>query len=90
MLALVVAARRDPQTWTALESRLSAWLFVAVLQGAIGYLQYFTGVPELLVGAHLAGATGLWVVTLALMLDVLGSGRRPVPVAAAAPVAVLR
>jgi cytochrome c oxidase assembly protein subunit 15 len=28
--------------------------------GAIGWTQYLTGVPELLVGLHLAGATALW------------------------------
>lgn len=50
-------------------SRLSAWIFVALLQGGVGYLQYFNGVPELLVGAHIALATGLWVITLMLCLD---------------------
>jgi cytochrome c oxidase assembly protein subunit 15 len=35
-----------------------AWLLVAVtaLQALIGYTQYFTGLPEVLVGAHMAGA----------------------------------
>jgi cytochrome c oxidase assembly protein subunit 15 len=37
---------------------------VAVLQGGIGYLQYFTEVPPLLVGLHVAGATLVWVMTL--------------------------
>jgi cytochrome c oxidase assembly protein subunit 15 len=32
-------------------------LLAAVLvQGAIGYTQYFTGLPSLLVGMHMAGA----------------------------------
>ena len=30
---------------------------VLVAQAAVGYSQYFTGDPVLLVGAHLAGAT---------------------------------
>ena len=34
---------------------------VALLQGAIGYIQYFTGIPELLVAAHLLGATLVWI-----------------------------
>lgn len=39
-----------------------AWRLFALTcaQGAIGYLQYFTGVPELLVMAHLLGAVALW------------------------------
>ena len=35
--------------------------FVSVLQGAIGYLQYLTGVPVVLVGFHIAGATAFWL-----------------------------
>ncbi len=36
-------------------------LGVALAQAAIGYVQYFTDVPVLLVGAHIAGATALTV-----------------------------
>lgn len=50
-------------------SRLSAWIFVALLQGGIGYVQYFNGVPELFVGTHIALATGLWVITMMFCLD---------------------
>lgn len=35
--------------------------YVAVAQGAIGYLQYFTGVPVFLVAFHIAGATAFWL-----------------------------
>lgn len=33
---------------------------LAVLQGAIGYLQFFTGVPVELVALHIAGSVALW------------------------------
>ena len=37
------------------------WILgIALAQGGIGYLQYFTGVPELLVAAHLLGVVILW------------------------------
>jgi len=39
---------------------IQALLFAAVFQGAIGYAQYFTGVPVALVAAHIVGATALW------------------------------
>lgn len=39
---------------------IQALLFAAVFQGAIGYAQYFTGVPVALVALHIAGATALW------------------------------
>jgi cytochrome c oxidase assembly protein subunit 15 len=39
-------------------TRRTAWLLVAVtlLQAVIGYTQYFTGLPEVLVGLHMTGA----------------------------------
>ena len=40
---------------------LQSVLFVAVLQAAVGWTQYFTGVPAALVAVHIAGATGLWL-----------------------------
>ena len=43
-------------------------LAVLVAQGALGYVQYFTGVPALLVGFHVAGATAVWVAVLRLHL----------------------
>jgi cytochrome c oxidase assembly protein subunit 15 len=65
-LALVVTLRRHGR-YHEHASRLSTWLFIALVQGGIGYVQYFNGVPELLVGAHLAGATALWVATVHLV-----------------------
>ena len=50
-------------------SNLSTWIFIGLLQAGIGYTQYFNGVPELLVGAHIAAATALWVVTVWLVLE---------------------
>ena len=37
---------------------------VIVGQGAVGYLQYFTGVPEGLVGLHVMGSVLVWVAVL--------------------------
>ncbi len=48
--------------------RSEVLLAVLVAQAALGYLQYFTGVPALLVGFHIAGATALWVAVLRLHL----------------------
>ena len=47
-------------------------LGVALAQGLIGYVQYFTGVPVLLVGAHITGAAVLWIVTVFFWLTVRG------------------
>jgi cytochrome c oxidase assembly protein subunit 15 len=40
---------------------VAIFLIVSLSQGAIGYIQYFTGLPELIVGAHLLGATLVWI-----------------------------
>ena len=39
---------------------LSVFLIICLVQGLIGYVQYFTGLPELIVAAHLLGATLVW------------------------------
>ncbi len=63
-LALVVVLRRDRALFDRLSSNVSTWMFIAVVQGGIGYLQYFNDIPATLVAAHVAGATALWVVTV--------------------------
>jgi cytochrome c oxidase assembly protein subunit 15 len=35
-----------------------------VTQGGIGYLQYFTGVPVVLVAAHIVGAVSFFIAVL--------------------------
>jgi cytochrome c oxidase assembly protein subunit 15 len=69
-LALVLAwrVRRSPVDRPQLLGAVSSWLFVAVLQAVVGYVQYFSGVPVLLVAVHVAGATALFASTVALTL----------------------
>lgn len=44
-----------------LRKRIAIFGLVALAQGAIGFLQYYQGLPELLVGAHLLGVTLIWI-----------------------------
>ena len=46
-------------------------LATLVAQAAVGYAQYFTGVPALLVGIHIAGATAVWVAALRFNLGLV-------------------
>ena len=62
--------------------RASALLTAVVLQGGLGYLQYATGVPELLVGLHVLGSMLVWAAALRLYLTLA----EPRPVAAPTPV----
>ena len=69
-VALLLAFRaRVGGPASALRPALSIWLFTALLQAAIGYTQYFTGVPAILVGAHVAGATAVQLTTVMVLLD---------------------
>lgn len=40
-----------------------------ILQAGVGYVQYFSGVPVILVGIHVAGATFTWIAVLWFHLD---------------------
>jgi cytochrome c oxidase assembly protein subunit 15 len=40
-------------------------VLVELAQGLVGFVQYFTGLPVLLVGAHMLGACLVWTATLA-------------------------
>ena len=51
-------------------------LGVALAQGLVGYVQYFTGVPEALVIAHMLGAS---LLVVALTNGILALRRRGVP-----------
>jgi cytochrome c oxidase assembly protein subunit 15 len=70
-LALVLArllGRRSIDR-ALLERPLGMWMFIAVMQALIGYVQYFSAVPEILVGVHLLGATLLTIATFQLWLS---------------------
>jgi heme a synthase len=54
-------------------------LVVELSQGVIGFVQYFTGLPVVLVAFHLLGACLVWVAALRLLL----ATRAPAPVPAA-------
>lgn len=63
LLATLVMAWRRGVSLRALR-RGSVAVAVAVAQSALGYTQYFTGVPALLVGLHILGATAVWIAVL--------------------------
>ena len=52
------------------------FLGVSLAQGAIGYTQYFTGIPEILVAGHLAGATIFWIAAWRIRLSVVRTSQQ--------------
>ncbi|MDY7104591.1 MAG: COX15/CtaA family protein [Actinomycetota bacterium] len=71
LVALTLAAyrlvRRDPSA-ELLRRGLLGLMAVEVVQAAIGYAQYFTDVPPLLVGLHLLGASLVWIAAVEVWL----------------------
>jgi heme a synthase len=51
-----------------------ALLAMIGLQGMIGYIQYFTGLPAGLVWVHVCGSTLIWIVALRLMFALRDRG----------------
>jgi cytochrome c oxidase assembly protein subunit 15 len=64
-----------------LENAISTVLVVALTQGAVGYIQYFNGVPVVLVALHVGFATALWlsVVYLLVATRSVVAGEQPLP-----------
>lgn len=58
-------------------------LAVELAQGLIGFVQYFTGLPVILVGFHLLGACLVWIAALRLLLATSTRQPAPAPVTAA-------
>lgn len=69
LVAVLLRLRRrgaDARVFGAAER----FLTVLVLQIAIGYAQYFSGVPPLLVGVHVLGSCLVWLGAVSLLLHV--------------------
>ena len=50
--------------------RLRIFFGISLAQGVLGYIQYFLGVPELLVGLHILGSTLVWIAAWRIWLSV--------------------
>jgi cytochrome c oxidase assembly protein subunit 15 len=65
--AFFILVRSDKE----LVRRIAVFTAIALAQGAIGYIQYFTGIPEILVAAHLLGATLVWIAAWRIRITVI-------------------
>lgn len=73
LVGLGWSMRRDRSTEEA-QNAFEALLFLAVVQGGVGYLQYFTGVPVVLVAVHIVLSVAVWIAVLNLATTVRRSG----------------
>ncbi|WP_415954242.1 COX15/CtaA family protein [Streptomyces sp. KLOTTS4A1] len=73
-------------------ARTRTLFLILLAQGGIGYVQYFTDLPELLVAAHMLGSCLMWIAVIRLLLALR---ERPaeapgVPAQAESPLAAAR
>jgi cytochrome c oxidase assembly protein subunit 15 len=65
-LALFVAFRANQKV----KKKILIFTAIALAQGLIGYIQYLTGIPEILVAAHLLGAALVWIAAWRIRLAI--------------------
>ncbi|WP_262403064.1 COX15/CtaA family protein [Actinomadura sp. CNU-125] len=78
VMAVVLHRTDSPR---AARRRVHELLALVVAQGALGYVQYFLGVPAVLVVLHMLGAVLLWIAAFRLFFALRDRG----PLAADAP-----
>lgn len=61
LVALTVILYFITSKYNLLQRRILIFGIIAMGQGLIGFLQYYQGLPELLVGLHLVGVTLIWI-----------------------------
>jgi cytochrome c oxidase assembly protein subunit 15 len=71
LLGLTLAFYVAQGTSAKTKKTIKTFTVIALAQGAIGYIQYFTGIPEILVAAHLLGATLVWIAAWRIRLSVI-------------------
>ena len=70
-LALLVLSEISPET----KRRIKIFFAVTLVQGIIGYIQYVTGLPELLVIFHVLGSTLVWIASWRIWLSITTATR---------------
>ena len=81
LVTTLVAVRRAHRGDTAplVVDRLHELLVVLVAQAAVGYWQYFTGVPAWLVGIHVLGAALVWIAVVRVWLGLTVRSPEEIP-----------
>ncbi|MEY3680904.1 MAG: hypothetical protein RL547_1517 [Actinomycetota bacterium] len=72
LLLTIRLARRNADSWSRGAGILETTMAVGVVQGIVGYVQYFNDIPAALVAVHVLGATGL-MICLTVLWSNLGS-----------------
>lgn len=71
MVAAMSILLRRSKAPAEVRRRGAVLMGVLLAQASVGYAQYFTGVPALLVGIHIGGAVAVWVTALRFHLGLV-------------------
>ena len=71
LMFLTIYFYRSPDLKYETRNWLKIFFGISMLQGAIGYIQYWNGVPELLVGFHLLGSVLVWIAAWRVRISVI-------------------
>lgn len=77
LAVLSVRLMRLPDERAAIGPPVQAMLAIGLLQGFVGYLQYFTGVPAPLVAVHIALSMAFWIAVVRTARGTIIAARRP-------------
>jgi len=71
MIILLLLRRMSPRA-----RHITGWILLGLIaaQGAVGYAQYFTGLPAGLVWVHVCGAVLIWITALLLLFSLRDRG----------------
>jgi cytochrome c oxidase assembly protein subunit 15 len=70
LMLLTIAFYRRRELTALTKYRIGIFFLISLSQGVLGYIQYFLGVPELLVGLHILGTTLVWIGAWRIWLSV--------------------
>ncbi|HEX2313071.1 MAG TPA: COX15/CtaA family protein [Thermomonospora sp.] len=84
LTVVLLVSLRNGRGSRALRRRVVELLAIELAQGVVGYVQYFLGVPALLVALHMLGSALLWIAVLRVAFATRERG----PLPAEAPEAV--
>jgi cytochrome c oxidase assembly protein subunit 15 len=68
LFSIIFYRRKEISALT--KRRIQIFFGICLAQGVLGYIQYFLGVPELLVGIHILGSTLVWIAAWRIWLSV--------------------
>ncbi len=70
LIALTIYFLSQKSASKLTKKSVHGFLYLSLAQGLIGYIQYLTGVPQLLVATHLLGSTLVWIFAWRIWLSV--------------------